>query len=70
MCYGLLMTMLSAGDLGVESDYGTGNPSGVLQRLVNDLWTDYRRDGKAITSKPLDISSLPPGKYRVVPVEA
>jgi hypothetical protein len=59
------MTMLSAGDLGVEIDYGAGNPQGTLQRLENGDWQDYRPGGEAVTSESLDIDSLPPGKYRI-----
>jgi len=59
------MTMLSAGDLATEVDYGVGNPSGTLQRLENGDWLDYCPDGEVITSKSLDIESLPPGKYRI-----
>ena len=65
LCYGLIMTMLSAGGLGVEIDYGAGNPQGTLRRLENDNWEDYRPDGETITSNSLDIESLPPGKYRI-----
>jgi hypothetical protein len=61
------MTMLSAGDLGVEIDYGIGNPLGTLQRLDNGVWRDYSRDGEAITSETVDIDGLPPGKSRIVP---
>jgi hypothetical protein len=61
------MTMLSAGDLGIEIDYGIGNHPGTLQRLDNGVWRDYHVDGEAITSESLDIDSLPPGKYRIVP---
>ena len=60
------MTVLSAGDLGIEIDYGIGNPPGTLQRFDNGVWRDYHRDGEAITSDSLDIDSLPPGKYRIV----
>jgi len=59
------MTVLSAGDLSVEIDYGVGNPPGILQCLENGDWQDYRPDGKAVTSESLDIESLPPGKYRI-----
>ena len=59
------MTILSAGDLAIEIDYGAGNPSGTLQRLENGDWVDYCLDGAVITSKSLDIESLPLGKYRV-----
>ena len=57
--------MLSAGDLGIEIDYGARNPSGTLQHLEDGNWQDYHPDGEAITSKSLDIESLPPGKYRI-----
>jgi hypothetical protein len=63
------MTMLSAGDLGVEIDYGVGNPPGTLQRFDDGVWQDYCRDGEVITSESLDIDSLPSGKYRVVPAQ-
>ena len=62
------MTMLSAGDLGIEIDYGISNPSGTLQRLENDVWVDYCLDGEVITSEALDIESPPPGRYRVVQI--
>ncbi len=60
------MTILSAGDLGIEIDYGVGNPPGTLQRLRNEDWEDYCLDGDVVTSESLDIESLPPGKYRVM----
>ena len=59
------MTVLSAGDLGIEIDYGARNPSGTLQRLENGDWQDYRPDGEVITSESLDIEGLPPGKYLI-----
>ena len=61
------MTMLSAGNLAVEIDYGVGNPSGTLQRIVKGVWEDYCPEGEVITTESLDIESLPPGTYRVVP---
>ncbi len=60
------MAMLSAGDLGIEIDYGAGNHPGTLQRLENGVWQDYRPDGEDVTSESLDIESLPPGKYRII----
>ena len=59
------MTVLSAGDLGIEIDCGIGNPSGVLQRLENGDWQDCSSDGEVVTSKSLDIEGLPPGKYLI-----
>jgi hypothetical protein len=35
------MTMLSAGDLGLEIDYGARNPPGTLQRFESGDWQDY-----------------------------
>lgn len=61
------MTVLSAGDLGIEIDYGARNPSGTLQRLENGVWKNYRLDGEVVSSEALDIESLPPGRHRVVP---
>jgi hypothetical protein len=58
--------MLSAGDLGIEIDFGVGNPLETLQRFENGDWQDYRPEDEAITSKTLDIESLIPGKYRVI----
>ena len=63
------MTMLSAGDLGLEIDYGIGNPPGTLQRFDNGDWENYGPEGEVISSKSLDIDSLPPGKYRIVPID-
>ena len=61
------MTILSAGDLGIEIDYGIGNPPGTLQRLEGGVWEDYCPDRELINSKSLDIENLPPGKYRILP---
>ena len=60
------MTMLSAGDPGIEIDYGAGNPPGTLQRLENNDWQDYDPDGEVVASESLDIKGLPPGKYRII----
>jgi hypothetical protein len=35
------MTVFSAGDLGVEIDYGLDNPPGTLQRFQNGVWENY-----------------------------
>ena len=59
------MTVLSAGDLRIEIDYGAGNPPGTLQRHENGDWQDYSLDGEVITTESLDINNLPPGKYRI-----
>jgi hypothetical protein len=62
------MTMLSAGDLGAEIDFEVRNPSGTLQRLESGIWENCCPDGQVVSSEALDIESLPPGKYRVVPI--
>ena len=54
------MTMLSAGDLGLEIDYGIGNPPGTVQRFDNGDWENYGPEGEVISSKSLDIDSLLP----------
>jgi hypothetical protein len=42
------MVNLSAGDLGLEIDYGSDKPGDVLQRwnYENDDWRDLKRDGQ------------------------
>ena len=55
----------SAGDLGVEIDFGNDKPGAVLQRKDKGYWHDYLVDGKPVTN-PFDVESLPPGIYRVV----
>ena len=59
------MVMLSAGDLGLEIDFGRERrQGGVLQRFENDEWRDYKPNGALVTS-PFDLNCLPPGKYRL-----
>ena len=62
------MVMLSAGDLGLEIDYGRDKPGDVLQRwdYENDGWRDFKRDGHLVTN-PFDYTTLPPGRYWVRP---
>ena len=60
------MTVLSAGDLGVEIDYGIGNPPGTLQRFDKGKWLDYSREGETITSESLDIENLCDCFYKLV----
>jgi len=61
----------SAGDLGITIDYGNNEPGSVLQRASITFpsasgWEDYMVDGKRVKA-PVDIESLPPGEYRLVP---
>ncbi len=62
------MVMLSAGDLGIEIDYGRNKPGDVLQRWDYEhvAWRDFKRDGRLVTN-PFDYQTLPAGKYRVRP---
>ena len=60
----------SAGDLGVQIDYGNDEPGAVLQRATITFphasgWQDYIVDGKPVAA-PVDIETLPPGEYRLM----
>ena len=54
--------ILSAGDLGIEIDFGTHQPGAILQRQEEGMWKDYLVDGKPVR-EPIDLESLPPGRY-------
>ena len=54
----------SAGDIGVEIDFGPDEPGAVLQRKEKGYWHDYLVDGVPVTN-PLDVETLPPGRYRL-----
>lgn len=56
--------ILSAGDLGIEIDFGTHQPGAILQRLEVAAWKDYLVDGKQVR-EPIDLESLSPGQYRM-----
>lgn len=60
------MVNLSAGDLGLEIDYGSSKPGDVLQRwdYPQDGWRDFERDGKLVTNL-FDYTTLSPGRYRL-----
>ena len=49
----------------IHIDLGTDKPGMKLQRLEQYVWVDYRVEGKVVTS-PVDIDSLPAGRYRLV----
>ena len=55
----------SAGDLGIEIDFGTDKPRAILQRKEDNGYQDYLVDGKPVVN-PFDVESLPPGIYRLV----
>jgi hypothetical protein len=46
-------------------DLGKDEPGMTLQRLEGREWMDYEMDGVPVLS-PVDIETLPPGKYRLV----
>jgi len=59
-----LMVMLSAGDLGLELDFGRNEPGDILQRWERDSWRSFKMNGKLVRS-PFDYQTLPPGRYRL-----
>ena len=61
--------IIQAGDIGVTLDTGNNCPDCKLQRLTSEGWQDYREDGE-LKLGPIDISTLQPGQYRHVSVEA
>ncbi len=56
--------ILSAGDLGVEIDFGPDQPSAILQRKDKGHWHDYLVDGEPVTN-PFNVEKLPAGWYRL-----
>ena len=56
--------ILSAGDLGIEIDFGSNQPGAILQRQEKGHWHDYLVEGKPVIN-PFDGESLPPGFYRL-----
>ena len=54
----------SAGDLGIEIDFGNDTPGAILQREERDGWHDYLVDGEPVTN-PFDVETLAPGWYRL-----
>jgi len=53
----------------INIDLSKEKPDMTLQRECREggyrVWRDYRRDGKPVTA-PVDIETLPRGKYRLV----
>jgi hypothetical protein len=56
--------ILSAGDLGIEIDFGADKPGAILQRKEEGHWRDYLVKGEPVV-KPFDVETLPPGRYRL-----
>ena len=54
----------SAGDLGVEIDFGPDKPGAILQRKEKGNWRDYLIDGEPVVN-PVDVEMPPPGRYRL-----
>ena len=57
--------ILSAGDLGIEIDFGPDQPGAILQHKERDGYHDYLVDGKPVVN-PFDVEILVPGFYRLV----
>ena len=53
----------------ISIDFGKDEPGMTLQFRDDErgyiVWRDYRVDGEVVKS-PVDIDSLPPGKYRLI----
>ena len=49
----------------INIDLSKDEPDMILQRLDSNDWVNYKVDGKVVKS-PVDIETLPQGKYRLV----
>ena len=54
----------SAGDLGIEIDYGSDQPGAILHRKEENGYQDFLGDGERVTN-PFDVETLPPGFYQM-----
>jgi hypothetical protein len=54
----------SAGDLGIEINFGSDSPRANLQRKEKGCWHDYLVDGEPVIN-PFDVEKLVPGWYRL-----
>ena len=52
----------SAGDLGIEIDFGSDGPGAILQRKERDGYLDYLVDGDPVIN-PFDVETHPLGVY-------
>jgi len=57
----------SAGDLGIEIDFGNDKPGAILQRKEKVYWHDYLVYGEPVTN-PFDVEMLQPRQYRLTKV--
>ena len=55
--------ILSAGDLGIEIDFGNDQSGAILQRREKGHGHDYLIDGKPVVN-PFYVETLPPGFCR------
>jgi len=55
----------SAGDLGIEIDFGPDQPGAILQRKEKGHWRDYLVNVKPVVNS-FDVEILLPGFYRLV----
>jgi hypothetical protein len=54
----------TAGDLGIEIDFGRNEPGAILQRKDEGYWHDYLVDGKPVVNS-FDVEKLPRRLYRL-----
>lgn len=54
------------GDRNVVIDCAANQPGDVLQRREDDEWRDFLLGGESVVA-PIDVYTLPPGQYRLVP---
>ena len=54
----------SAGDLGIEIDFGPDKPGAILQRKEKGDYRDYLVAGEPVAN-PFDVEALVPGWYRL-----
>jgi hypothetical protein len=59
-----LNVIYSAGDLGLQIDFGLDEHGAVLQLKHIDGWKDHLVDGEPVTN-PFNVEMLPPGRYRL-----
>jgi hypothetical protein len=60
-----LNVVYSAGDLGLQIDFGPDEHGAVPQLKHIDGWKDHLVDGEPVVN-PFDVESLPPEYYRLV----
>jgi len=61
--------VIHAGELGITLDTGNNRIDCKLQHLTVEGWQDYLENGEPKLG-PIDISTLPPGQYRHISLDA